>query len=165
MLIAIGIAVGAIFLLIVWKWLSSPVSHRTTPAELGPFLEALLRRGHNGARMFVDVPGEQEYLQFTKYIASPGRFGLEMAFPDAGWSRQSYANVRRFLSTQQLPLREERTGRPDTVAFLNVDFARDVDRAAEVAAALLSEHLQVAPNRRVVVRLLDISPNDALLDG
>lgn len=128
----------------------------------------LLRRGLQGGVMLVkpaNEAGEQSrYIQFAKYIRTPGTIGIELAFPLSPWSEAYYPVLREALQARGIYARIERTKRADTLEFLNIDFGADLDKADGVAHLILLDIFQLSPEATVQVTFENVSPKDELVD-
>lgn len=165
------LAVVAILLVFValWQWGRRPAVHKVAVADLRKYLQVLLRRGYPGGFMIIrerdKKNGQKRFIQFSKYVASPGRIGIELAFPLSGWSQEYYEQLKELLGVRGITYRVERTGRSDTREFLNVDFARDLDQAESIAQSALHDVFGLAGDSVVDVHYENVSPHDELIDG
>lgn len=148
---------------VLWWWGKQPANHKATLGELNSYLAILMRRGYDGGYLLIHEPaghrGRRRFVQFRKYITSPGRFGIEFSFPDAPWSHEYFEDVRTFVEEIGCPIRHEQVHGADTVGFLNVDLARDVETGARIASHIMTEIFRVPVDEAVVVTLHDVSPH------
>ncbi len=158
----LGLLVLTLFAL--WWWGKQPAKHQVSLGGLDSYLAILLRRGYDGGYVLIQEPashtGQGRFVQFRKYITSPGRFGIEFSFPDAPWSHEYFERTRSFLGEIGYPIRHERFPDGDVLGFLNVDLVHDVSTGARIASYIMTEIFRLPVDMRVFVTLHDISPHD-----
>ena len=151
-----------------YYWLRLPAVHHVKVTALRKYLEVLLRRGLQGGVMLVRPAsgsgGQERYIQFAKYIRTPGSIGIELAFPLSPWSEAYYPVLREALQHRDIYARIERTKRADTPEFLNIDFGADLAKADGVAHLILHDIFQLSPESTVRVTFENVSPKDELVD-
>ncbi len=163
---------GAALALVVPMLARRPFPHRGVfPDRIQRLLEALLKRGYDTAvlRLEVHVPlrvrwklGLRPFIQFRKYIRSPGVCGLEFGFPNAPWSRNSFEKMRDFVIEQGL-VSSLQPGSGDTTEFLLVDLGKDVSKANRLACSSLAQVFEVGETRQVTGYLIGISSRDEVI--
>jgi hypothetical protein len=151
----------------VWRWARGPLVHRTEVDNIAYLLEVLLHRGFPGGFVVIRDRAKRSgrFIQFSKYISSPGVFGIEFAFPRTGWSEPYYDRLKAILTDQAIGFRLERTNSDRTTEFLNVDCGRDLEQAERVARLTL-ENVFGFSNDTIVEAFFDnVSVHDELIDG
>jgi hypothetical protein len=95
---------------------------------------------------------QAKFVQFARYQADDGAYGLELAFPNAPWSEDFFPKVVTAASRQGLPYEiEEAEG--DVARFVFVKFGGSVESAAEFAKTILNEIFNYAPDYQFRVRI------------
>lgn len=162
--------VSAAMLVIVfgalWVWMRKPLVHKgLAPRDLRPYLETLLKRGHDRGLLFIR-PGsskeEERFLQFAKYLEN-GIAGLQFAFPDATWSAHLYGDVRDEVESLGLEATELSTGDPRTRKFLIVDLGQDLEAAQRLVEAVLARAFHVHLDGSVSATFENVSPHDVAI--
>ena len=93
-----------------------------------------------------------KFVQFARYRADDGAYGLELAFPSAPWSEDFFPKVVTAASSQGLPYEiEEAKG--DVARFVFVRFGDSVETAAAFARSILDEIFNYSPNYKFRVRI------------
>lgn len=166
LLVVAGAAVLLLALSVTWG--RRPAVHRATAEDLDEFIRTLLRRGHDGGILLIEEDlssfRQRRFIQFSKYIAGPGRYGVELAFPCSPWSEGYFPTLRATLDEWGLPYRLERTGQPQTKAFLNVDVARRTDDGVRIARFILRDLFAFPADAPLRMSFRNISPHDELID-
>ena len=102
---------------------------------------------HQGFVVIEDRDSEH-FVQFRKYILRNGEYGLELGFPEVGWSKAYFPKLRDALTADGTPFRETRETRGEVTAFIHVDCGQDIDMAVDLARRCFFDIIGLALNTR-----------------
>ena len=169
MLLGLIMFVAVLALVVALLW-NRPFPHRKVyPHRIRRLLEALLKRGYDTSVLRFEVHtalrlrlrhGLRPFIQFRKYIRSPGNCGIEFGFPNAPWSRETFPRIRELVEQHDLTYQVQETASDDTTEFLLVDFGKDLVMAERLAQDALGTVLNASDKQPVTGYLIGISPRD-----
>lgn len=140
----------------LWILARIPWRHRVlTPPRLESLLTALLQRGAAGSQLMIDVRNDAFFLQFKVYEVE-GRKGIRSDFPHASWSASLLPRLLHVLERHRIPHKRDEGGGNPVMKFTVVDFHSDVHLAQRYATAVMQEVFEVAPEKDVVARLINV---------
>jgi len=117
----------------------------------------LLHGGRDCGFAVIEIEETECFLQIRKYIRSPGDFGLEFEFPNAGWSHAYFDQVYDVCARTMDEVSMSKVIRNDE-EFLKVDFGQDFVEAADVICEILSDVFDVNGTTELFVGMENVSP-------
>jgi len=148
-------------IMLLWKRAKKPFTHKNISQEaLIKFLEILLFRGYDTGRLFITIPKDKRFLQFSKYIDEGSSVGLRFDFPLAEWSRNYYEPLRTALVKAGFEFNTERTGNDKMPEFTVIDLKQDLKSALALAQLVLQEIYELNRNDRVELYFENVSPKE-----
>lgn len=153
------LAAAAVFCLSAWRLHHRRLKQWDDLSETGiaSSLHLLFECGYDGATMILRDMGSERFVQFRKYIAEPGKMGLETHFPSAPWSREYYDSVLALLRKKAIAFEILTTNARPTTEFVHIDFGSDVTQAAAWTVEVFRLVFGCS-ELRVSVRAEDIEP-------
>ncbi len=136
-----------------------------TLQKLPIYLDALLKRGHNGAFLRIEDMDSEKFLQFSKYIQPNRRIGLELSFPKSPWSEPYYQELKSFLRRQHINFDITPMEAAPTEEFLDVDCQSDLALAERLAEGIFREVFQRRGELFFRLTPINISAKDELIDN
>jgi hypothetical protein len=130
---------------------------------LASAVQFLFDSGYDGATLLVHDPESERFVQFRKYIAEPGRLGLETHFPLAPWSQQYYQSVITSLEKQNRPFEILSAKVRPTTEFVRIDFGANVDEAVAWAVDVFTQVFGL-DGVKVRVRANDVDPTGSRVE-
>jgi hypothetical protein len=103
------------------------------------FLELVLKLGNETAFVAITHRPSERWIQFRKYIHAVGDYGLELAFPNAEWSRPYFQRLREQCEANRLPWRMVDETQGDTMTFLYVDCGRDAQASFDLGKSIFTQ--------------------------
>jgi hypothetical protein len=128
---------------------------------LGDFrrlIAMLLERGYDLGFLVFELPGEERFVEFSKYIREGARQGIQLDFPLAPWSEPYYDQVKSLLESRKVSYTVEDTPDGPVREFIQVDFAQDLDRAAAPAREIFERVFRVDPATRLTADMEFVAP-------
>jgi hypothetical protein len=120
-------------------------------------LEVLLTRGYDLGFVVFELPGDQRFLEFSKYIKDQTLIGLQLDFPLAPWSEPYYEQVKGLLERKGIPYLVEDTPNGPVREFIQVDLGHDLDRAADLAREIVEQVFRMSPDTRLTADFQQVS--------
>lgn len=175
-LVIIVTAIGTFDLNMLWFWIpvsviavliflwfvkrGAPYTTETIHAAIA----SLLKRGLDGGFLIIRISLSSRFIQFRKYIRSPGDYGIEFSFPKAQWSRDYFGQVAALCDfrLQEYVIKEELY--ESSMTFLYADFGKDDKAATEFAKAVLMDVFEVTSLQSLFCELGNASVEDVLVD-
>lgn len=160
-LILILIFAGAGLLAWVLLYRRPRPSEHLEEIGLGDFrrlIATLLERGYDLGFLVFELPGEERFVEFSKYIREGPREGIQLDFPLAPWSEPYYDQVKSLLESRQVPYTVEDTPDGPVREFIQVDFAQDLDRAAATAREIFERVFRVDAGARLTADMEFVAP-------
>src|SRR5258706_14349241 len=118
----ISIACATIALVII-LWAKKPLYHKNLSIEQTTgHLNALLKRGYNGAFIIIEDMNSDKFVQFAKYIKRKGVIVLELSFPRSPWSEQYYGSLKDWLRKEKIQFIIQGVDFKPVIEFLEVDY-------------------------------------------
>jgi hypothetical protein len=137
-----------------------PVEHleEVSLSELGRCLDILLQRGYDLGFVIFDMPGDQRFLEYSKYVKDQHNRGVQLDFPRAPWSEPYYEQVKSLLEGKGIGYRVEDTPKGPVREFIQVDFGQDVAGAASTGKDIFERVFRVDPGTRVTADFQHVAP-------
>lgn len=140
-------AVVIVAIAIGWKvWLASKGVLRSLP-ELKRSLTDLLEWGSEKGVLIITPRGTNRFVQFNRYELSTGRHGLELAFPDADWSREFFRQLRQYCDDMGIAY-DVRAGVNHPMPFLTIDCQTDIDKAHDLVTCIVERIFGMRPDSK-----------------
>ena len=161
MIWTIGILIGGLSLIVFIIFLIGVKKglERTIEQTKGS-INDLLKRGFDGGFLIITVAYTKKFIQFRKYIKSPGKYGIELCFPNAKWSHPYCMKLRSYCLENKIEFYVEQN---NPLVFLCTDFKRDVDLAHDFVKIILTEIFDFKESIRLFVRLHNATLEDVLI--
>lgn len=154
-------ALALVVIILVWKRAKKPFIHKNISQQsLTKFFEALLFRGHNTGCLFIGIPNETKFLQFSKYIDAQSSVGLRFDFPLADWSRNYYEPLKKALANGGFEFAIKPTGDDRIPEFIVVDLKQNLESALALTLLALRDIFRLNPNELVELYFENVSPKD-----
>ena len=118
-------------------------------ADLERSLEILLKRGYDLGFVVFELPGDQRFVEFSKYVREETDQGLQLDFPLAPWSEPYYEQVKGLLEGKGIAYKVEDTPDGPVREFIQVDFAQDLGRAATTGRDIFERVFRIDPAARL----------------
>lgn len=126
--------------------------------EVRRLLATLLERGYDLGFLVFELPGEERFVEFSKYIREGDRRGLTLDFPLAPWSEPYYEQVKGLLESRGISYVVEDTPNGPVKEFIQADFQQDLDTAAAVGRDIFIRVFRVDPSTRLTADLEQVAP-------
>ncbi len=126
--------------------------------DLQRCLEILLLRGYDLGFVVFEVPGDQRFVEFSKYVRDQNALGIQLDFPLAPWSEPYYEQVKSLLEGKGITYQVEDTPDGPVREFIQVDFARDLAGAAATGQEIFERVFQMAPTTRLTADFQHVAP-------
>ena len=127
-------------------------------ADLERCLGILLHRGYDLGFVMFEMPGDQRFLEFSKYVRDQEHQGVQLDFPRADWSEPFYEQVKSLLESKKIPYQVEDTPDGPVREFIQVDFAQDLDCAAGTAREIFERVFRIKPDTRLNADFQHVAP-------
>ena len=128
--------------------------------DLAGSITALLERGYDLGFLVFELPGDQRFVEFSKYIKEGAQQGIQLDFPLSPWSEPYYDQVKSLLESRRVPYIVEDTPDGPVREFIQVDFGQDVGAAAATAKEIFDRVFRVDPGVRLTADMEYIAPKD-----
>lgn len=128
--------------------------------DLRRLIAMLLERGYDLGFLVFELPGEERFVEFSKYIKEGRKQGIQLDFPLSRWSEPYYDQVKSLLESRRVPYTVEDTPDGPVREFIQVDFAHDVDGAAVTAKEIFERVFRVEPGVRLTADMEYVAPKD-----
>ncbi|AWF81255.1 hypothetical protein BTJ40_10735 [Microbulbifer sp. A4B17] len=157
MVTIISIIIIVLVITVIWFLKEALKGAKRTLGQLHRPISDLLSRGFDGGVLIIEHSKTGRFIQFSKYIKSKEDFGIELAFPKAGWSKYYYSRVKDVCKNFDLNIREDFSCGEGELTFLFADFDKDVDSAFKFSKAVFKDVFKVNTADKVHVRLRNAS--------
>lgn len=146
-------------------WGRRPVIHKNIPQEdLIYSLKELYLRGYNGGYIVIQVPTDDKkfkrFVQLSKYIVRKGKVGLEFDYPLAEWSKPYYDQLKEILAEEDVTFEIQKTDEEMVTEFLNIDFKKDLEKAAHICRLIFQRLYGLKPDDCVELFYVNVNPKD-----
>ncbi|MEP7327176.1 MAG: hypothetical protein ABI836_14590 [Gemmatimonadota bacterium] len=128
--------------------------------DLARLITMLLERGYDLGFLVFELPGDQRFVEFSKYMKEGAKDGIQMDFPLTTWSEPYYDQVKSLLESRRVPYTVEDTPDGPVREFIQVDFGQDVAGAAAMARDIFDRVFRVDPAVRLTADMEYIAPKD-----
>jgi hypothetical protein len=128
---------------------------------LGDFdrcLAILLKRGYDLGFVVFELPGDQRFVEFSKYVRDRTHQGVQLDFPLAPWSEPYYEQVKGMLEVKGITYQVEDTPDGPVREFIQVDFAQDLGRAAATGREIFERIFRIDPAARLTADFQHVEP-------
>ncbi len=129
-------------------------------ADLERLITNLLQRGYDLGFLVLELPGEERFVEFSKYIKEGARQGIQLDFPLSPWSEPYYDQVKSLLESRRVEYTVQDTPNGPVREFIQVDFGQDVPAAAVMAKEIFERVFRVAPTIRLTADLEYVAPKN-----
>lgn len=126
--------------------------------DLKRCLDILLRRGYDLGFVVFEMPGDQRFVEFSKYVRDPQNRGVQLDFPRSPWSEPYYEQVKSLLEGRGIRYQVEDTRNGPVREFIQVDFGQDIDGAARTCQDIFERVFRVDPKTRVTADFQHVAP-------
>ncbi len=157
-LLAILLLVAAVVWFVARQRRQSLLSVNIALTDLAQCLDTLLQRGYDLGFVVFQVQGDERFVEFSKYIRDEEHIGLTLDFPRSSWSGPYYDQVKALLEREGLPYQVEVTPEGPVPEFIQVDFAQDLERGAQVTRDIFQQVFQLPPSIRITAEFEHMSP-------
>lgn len=158
--------VSIVLLVLFFIWLllklgSRPKKHKRTVADnLTEFFYMLLYSGYQGALLFIEVPNDNKFIQFVKYIKNE-RIWIETGFPLAEWSKNYYRLLEsklkehciKYSTINALAEGEQRLSGDTVEQYIIVNFGKDIEKAEQFSKIVLEEVFKLNSSDKIKLYL------------
>ncbi|MEO8201049.1 MAG: hypothetical protein ABI679_11045 [Gemmatimonadota bacterium] len=117
--------------------------------DLRRCIDILLARGYDLGFVVFELPGDQRFIEFSKYVKDENTRGVQLDFPRAPWAEPYYEQVKALLERVGVPYTVEDTPDGPVREFIQVDFSHDVERAAAVARDIFERVFGIGKETRL----------------
>jgi hypothetical protein len=126
--------------------------------DLQRCLDILLQRGYDLGFVVFEMPGDQRFLEFSKYVRDAKNQGVQLDFPRAPWSEAYYEQVKSLLEGKSIRYQVEDTPDGPVREFIQVDFGQDLAGAALTGREIFERVFRVDPSTRVTADFQHVAP-------
>ncbi len=119
--------------------------------EFMKYIEWLLNKGYSNGTLMIDHAKSNKFLQLSKYVKANKDYGIELAFPDAEWSKNYYRKLERLCKEENYTYNFN-TG-SDGMKFLHIDFGKNTKRANECTKSILIKVFELPEKEKYHVLL------------
>jgi hypothetical protein len=139
----------------------SPVEHleEVGLSELRRCLDILLQRGYDLGFVVFEMPGDQRFVEFSKYVRDAQNRGVQLDFPRSPWSEPYYEQVKSLLEGKGIRYQVEDTRNGPVREFIQVDFGQDLEGAATTCREIFERVFRVDPATRVTADFQHVDPD------
>jgi len=149
-------AATMLVLALAWRlWLGSKGALHSLP-ELKRSLRQLLECGANTGFIIITPRGTKYFIQFNSYVLRDGRRGMEMAFPNADWSKEFFARLKAYCDANGIA-HEIQFGNDHPMRFLVVDCQADIDRTHDLIKGIVGDVFGLNVDRQYHVLFYDFT--------
>ncbi|WP_231758912.1 hypothetical protein [Microbulbifer elongatus] len=149
----VSVLVVVFALTVIWFLKEALKGPKRTLEQLHRPISDLLSREFDGGFLIIEHSKTGRFIQFSKYTKSKGKFGIELAFPKADWSKDYYSRVKDICENFDLNVREDFSAGEGELTFLFADFDKDVDSAFEFSKTVFKDVFKINKTDKVHVRL------------
>ena len=137
-----------------------PVEHleEVGLGDLKRCLDILLQRGYDLGFVVFEMPGDQRFVEFSKYVRDPHNRGIQLDFPRSPWSEQYYEQVKSLLEGRGIRYQVQDTPNGPVREFIQVDFGQDMDGAAATCRDIFERVFRVDPTTVVTADFQHVAP-------
>ena len=137
-----------------------PVEHleEVGLTDLQRCLDILLQRGYDLGFVVFDIPGDQRFIEFSKYVRAENNRGVQLDFPREAWSEPYYEQVKSLLEGKGIRYQVEDTPNGPVREFIQVDFGQDLSQAAATGRDIFERVFRVDPKTRVTADFQHVAP-------
>jgi len=155
------LALALVVIMLLWKRAKKPFMHKNiSQQDLGTFLEVLLFRGYDRGRLFIRIPNDIRFLQFSKYIDKDSSVGLHFDFPLAEWSTNYYGPLKIALANAGFLFDIKPTGDGRIPEFIVVELKQNSKSALTLALLVLQDIYGLNENDPIELYFENVSPKD-----
>ena len=126
--------------------------------DLQRCLAILLQRGYDLGFVIFEMPGDQRFVEFSKYVRDPHNRGVQLDFPRSPWSEPYYEQVKSLLEGKGIRYQVEDTPNGPVREFIQVDFGQDIAGAAATGREIFERVFRVAPGTVVTADFQHVAP-------
>lgn len=144
-----------------------PATHSELDSKkMRAMIEMLYYRGYDGGILFVEVRGDDRFLQLRKQIRAKGDVSLRCDFPTVAWSEPYYEKVKEYLDGAGISYRDSfgptdlSVHGPPPQRTLVITFGNNVDTAAQFVNHVFRAVFNVDPFTRAVATVENVDPRD-----
>jgi hypothetical protein len=137
-----------------------PVEHleEVGLGDLQRCLDILLQRGYDLGFVIFEIPGDQRFVEFSKYVRDRQNRGVQLDFPRSTWSEPYYEQVKSLLEGKGIRYQVEDTPNGPVQEFIQVDFGQDLAGAAATCQDIFERVFRVDPGSRVTADFQHVAP-------
>jgi hypothetical protein len=135
-------------------------------ARMRGMIEMLYYRGYDGGILFIEVKGDDRFLQIRKQILAKGSISLRCDFPLVRWSEQYYNKIRAYLDAVGIEYADS-AGVTDLAVHgpvpprtLVISLGSDINVAAQFVDHVFREIFAVDPATRAAATVENVDPRD-----
>ncbi|MDD2601165.1 MAG: hypothetical protein PHO37_18400 [Kiritimatiellae bacterium] len=126
-------------------------------------LNELLRRGYDCGFLVIKVSYSTKFVQIRKYITCPGKYGIQLAFPNARWSKKYFPRIIQICNSYDTNrCRIDYTGE---LEFLYFDFGKDLKQASQCVKQILVDAFSVTCKTKLFIKLENAALWDELIES
>lgn len=167
LLLAVVIVAGLLVLIRLLAGPPRPAVHSgLDPTRMRGMIEMLYYRGYDGGMLFIEVRGDDRFLQLRKHIQAKGDVSLRCDFPLVAWSERYYESVREYLDGARIAYRDS-VGPTDLAVHgqppqrtLVISLGSDVGTAAQFVEHVFRDIFGVDPVTHAVATVENVDPRD-----
>ncbi|MGE0352501.1 MAG: hypothetical protein AB7I33_14485 [Gemmatimonadales bacterium] len=156
--LAVLVSVGAVALFLQRRRHQSRLRPDIGLADVRGCVVTLLEQGYDLGFVAFILPGEDRFVEFSKYIREERETGIQLDFPKASWAGPYYEQVKSLLEARGIAYHVEDTPDGPVREFIQADLGRDVDLAAELAREIFVRVFKTAPEVRISAEFEHVNP-------
>ena len=162
-----GLLIGILLALVGVGWFIAVAAkgRQYTISQLAQPLMDLRNRGFHTGTLIVEHQRSKMFLQFRKCIRKKGDYGIELAFPNAEWSRSYLPTLQDHCETTGLNYLVEREHDDHPMEFLYVDLGKDVEAAHTLLKYMFETIFSLPAGSKYYVRLENASSRNEVIDS
>jgi hypothetical protein len=157
------VAILLLLLLFLYFVRKPVINKRISHDNLKKYLEVLFYRGFDGGFMVIRIPKDKKFkrfLQFSKYIGSKKKIGLQFDYPLAEWSKPYYGKLKEIFEQEGIEFQIEKTDQKGVSEFIVVDVGKDLDKAEKISRLALTGVYNQSPDDFVELYFVNVSEED-----
>lgn len=126
--------------------------------DLQRCLDILLLRGYDLGFVVFEIPGDERFVEFSKYVRDQHNRGVQLDFPRAPWSEPYYEQVKSLLEGKGITYQVEDTPDGPVREFIQVDFGQDLAGAAVLGREIFERVFRVDSAIRLTADFQHVAP-------
>ena len=135
----ISILVIAFIFILLWIGSKGPARSFN---QLKSYLIDLDERGYNYSTLVINRIFSKKFIQFRKLIINKDEINIQLAFPNANWSKNYYPQIIELAINDNLDYKIVEENHYGEMEFIYINCNRDIDLAHSLIEKILLKYLK-----------------------